>query len=77
MYKARLVILGHIDPEKSRVVNEARTVMRSSIRLALTFIAPHGFDLWPRDITLAFLPSKDELNRDVYAKLPKGENLLE
>ncbi len=28
-YKARLVILGHIDPDKSRVVNEAPTVMKS------------------------------------------------
>ncbi len=31
-FKARLVILCHVDPEKSRVVNDAPTVMKSSIR---------------------------------------------
>jgi len=34
-FKARLVILGHIDPDKPRVVNEAPTVMKSSIRLTI------------------------------------------
>ncbi len=37
-FKARLVILGHVDPEKPRVVNEAPTVMKSSIRLLLTLM---------------------------------------
>ncbi len=76
-YKPRLVILGHIDPDKPRIVNEAPTVMRSSVRLAITLIASHNFQLWSRDITLAFLKSKDELQRDIYVRMPKGENLLE
>ncbi len=38
-FKARLVILGHIDVEKPRGVNEAPTVLKSSIRLAIALIA--------------------------------------
>ena len=37
--KARLVILGHLHPDKAHVVNETRTVIKSSIRLALTLLA--------------------------------------
>ncbi len=42
-YKARLVTLGHVDPDKPRVVNEAPTVLKSSIRLEVSLIASHGF----------------------------------
>jgi len=75
-FKARLVILGHIDPEKPRVVNEAPTVLKSSIRLTLSLIAAYDFTIWSRDITLAFLQSKDALKRTVYVRPPKGENVL-
>ncbi len=54
-FKARLVILGHIDTEKPRVVNEAPTVLKSSIRLAIALIAGKGFQIWSRDISQAFL----------------------
>ncbi len=37
-YKARLIILGHVDPDKPRVANEAPTVL-TSIRLAVSLIA--------------------------------------
>ena len=75
-FKARLVILGHVDPEKPRVVNEAPTVLKSSVRLVLTLIASHSFTVWSRDITLAFIQSKENLKRDVYVRPPKGENIL-
>ena len=76
-FKARLVILGHLDPDKPRVVNEAPTVNKSSIRTVLTLIASFGFNLFPRDISLAFLQSKDELKRNVYVRPPKGSNVLQ
>ncbi len=56
-FKARLLILGHVDPDKPRVVNEAPTVLKSSIRLAIAMIASHGYKIWSRDISQAFLQS--------------------
>ena len=66
-----------MDPDKPRIVNEAHIVLRCSIKLALTLIAAHGFELWSRDITLAFLQSKDKLKRDAYVRPSKGEDVLE
>ena len=74
--KSSIIILEHVDPEKSRVVDEAPTVIRSSIRLSLTLIASLGFNLLSRDISVAFLQSKDELKIDVYVKPPKDQNVL-
>ncbi len=37
VYKSRLVIQGHRDPEKDRVVNEAPTLLRSSVRTSHHF----------------------------------------
>ncbi len=76
-FKARLVLLGHIDPDKPRVVNEAPTVLKSSIRFAIALIVSHGFNIWSRDISQAFLQSEDPLRRTVYVRPPKGENILE
>ena len=51
--------------------------MKSYIRLALTLAAFENIVLWSRDITLAFLQSKDELKREVHIRTPKGENILQ
>ena len=75
-FKARLVILGQIDPDKPRVVNEAPTVLKSSVLLALSLIVSYGFHLWSRDITQAFLQRKDPQRREVFVRLPKEENIL-
>ncbi len=61
--KARLVILGHIHPEEPRVVKEAPTVIKYSIRLAVAIIAGTGYQIWSRDISQAFLQSEDPLRR--------------
>eukprot|EP00171_Calliarthron_tuberculosum_P000888 IDg888t1 len=77
LFKARLVILGHVDPDKPRVVNEAPTVLKSSIRLSATIIASYKFKYkWSRDITQAFAQSDTPLQRKVYVRPPKGEKLL-
>ena len=76
-FKARLVILGHLDPDKPRVVSEAPIVLKSSIRLLLTIISSYRFPVWSRDITLAFFQSKEILKRDVYVRPPEGENVLQ
>ena len=54
LLKARLVIMGHIDPDKARVVKEAPTLLKSSIRLIIAFSAAHSFKLWTRDVPQAF-----------------------
>ena len=77
LFKTRLVILGHIDPYKPRVVNEAPTVPKSLVRLALSLIVSYGFRSCSRDITQAFLQSKDPLHREVFIRLLKRENILE
>lgn len=74
---SKSVVLGKIDHEKPRVVNEAPTLMRISIRIALTSVASYNLTIcFPRN-TLAFSQSKDELNREVRDRMPKGENKLE
>ncbi len=75
--KARLVILGHIDPDKPRVENESSTVLQLSIRIAITFIVSHGFNIWSRDISQAFLESEYPLRLTIYVRPPEGENILE
>ncbi len=74
--RQRLVILRHVDPFKPRVVNEAPTVLKSSIRLAVSLIPSHGFKTRSRDIPQAFLQIKDPLRRTVYVMPAKGEDLL-
>jgi len=76
-FKARLVILGHVDPDKPRVVCEAPTVLKSSVRLLLSLAATYGFKIWSRDISQAFIQSDEPLRRTVYVKPPKGENVLD
>ncbi len=63
-FKARLVISGHIDPDKPRVVNEAPTVLKSSVRLAVALTASKSFPIWSHDISQAFLQSEDPASND-------------
>ena len=69
-FKTRLVIQGHLDPEKRRVVNEAPTILRSSSRIILSIAESLEFQLWSRDVKQAFLQSEDKLQRDLYIKPP-------
>eukprot|EP00171_Calliarthron_tuberculosum_P023668 IDg23668t1 len=74
--KTRLVILGHTDPDKNRVVNEAPTILRHSVRLILAVHMSTNLLMWSRDVTLAFIQSEDKLDRKLYVKLPKKPPLL-
>ncbi len=73
-FKARLVILGHIDPDKPRAVNEAPTVLKYSVRLTVALVASKSFPTWSVDISQAILQSEDPLRRTVYVQPPKGEH---
>ena len=70
-FKARVVILGHTDPEKARAVNEAPTVLKSSVLLLLTLILSFEFPLWLRVTPLAFLQSKEKLKMGCVCTTPK------
>lgn len=47
-YKARFVLGGHRDKEKSRMVHTASTLSHSSVRLILALAAIFGFSVWSR-----------------------------
>ena len=74
--KARLVILGHLDPENGRVVNEAPTILRSSTRIIQTLASSFCFKILSRDGEQAFIQSEDTLHHEWYVKPPKFPNLL-
>ena len=57
-FKARLVILGYVDHEKPRVVNEAPTVMKRSIRTTLILTSPFGFAPSSHDVSLVFCKAR-------------------
>lgn len=46
-YKTRLVAMGHTDPEKGLVLNEALSILRSSVRMILSLCALLGMKIWP------------------------------
>ncbi len=72
-FKARLVVLGYIDPNKPRVVNEAPTDQKSFIRLAIALITSYGFHTLSREIYQAFLQREGPLRSTVYARQTKGK----
>ena len=76
LLKARLVIVAHVDPDKAQVVNEAPTLLKSSIRLIVAFAAAHSFKMWSRDVPQAFGQSKDASSRKVYIGAPRKDEVL-
>jgi hypothetical protein len=70
IYKARLVVLGHLDPEKDKVVSESPTVRAVSIRLLCALAVGKRWTLFTRDVTGAFLQSAD-IKRTIYVELPR------
>ncbi len=65
IFKSRLVIQGHRDPEKHRVVNEAPTILRSSVRLLIALGISLDYKLCSRDVKQAFVQSDTDLAREL------------
>ncbi len=76
IFKSRLVIQCHLDPEKDHVVNEAPTILRSSVRLLIALGLSLNYKLWSRDVKQAFVQSDTDLARELYVRLPKALPLL-
>ena len=71
VYKARLVIFGHMDAEKGRILSEAPTVSQMSIRTLISLSVVNAWPIWSRDIRQAFLQSESLLSRTVYMRPPR------
>lgn len=65
-FRARLVIYGHIYPDKPRIVNQAPTVLSSSIRLIN--------NLWSRNISQAFVQSDEPFGSSTKRRKLLGTN---
>jgi Reverse transcriptase (RNA-dependent DNA polymerase) len=68
IYKARLVVGGHRDRLKPKLVHNSTTVSQTSVRMTMTVAALFGFTLWSSDVRQAYLQSAVPLMRDVFLK---------
>jgi hypothetical protein len=71
-YKARLVVQDHLDSEKGLIVPQAPTLSHTSMRIVLSIAALHGWHIWAKDVTMAYLQSESPLSRSVYIRPPKN-----
>ena len=67
--KARLVAKGFQDPSKSTIRSDSPTALKTSLRLATTFICSQGWRVNSFDISAAFLQG-EKIDRKVLLKPP-------
>ena len=78
-FKSRLIIRGFQDAQLMMLKKDSPTVAKTSVRLLLCFAVQNSFDVYSADVSTAFLQGenyKQEDNRKVYVRVPKGTNEL-
>jgi hypothetical protein len=70
VYKARLVIFGHMDAEYGQILSEAPRVSQMSKRTLNSMSLVNEWPIWSRDICQDFLQSESILSRTVYMRPP-------
>jgi len=77
--KARLVVLGYMDPQLTEVPRDSPTLGKQSKMILLQLIASHGWSLGSFDIKAAFLQGKPQKDRiiglDPVIELARAMNL--
>ena len=71
--KARLVAKGFQDPSKSNIRSDSPTALKTSLRLATTFIVSQGWAVRSFDISAAFLQG-EKIDRKVILRPPPEAN---
>ena len=71
--KARLVAKGFQDPDKANIRSDSPTALKTSLRLATTYISSRGWKVKSFDITAAFLQG-EEIDRKVVIRPPPEAN---
>ena len=71
--KARLVAKGFQDPSKSNIRSDSPTALKTSLRLATTFICSQGWTVRSFDISAAFLQG-EKIDRKVILRPPPEAN---
>ena len=71
--KARLVAKGFQEPSKLSIRKDSPTALKTSLRLATTYIASQGWDVKSFDISAAFLQG-EEIGRKILVKPPPEAN---
>lgn len=75
VFKARFVLQGHKDREKSALLHASTNMRQPSIKVMTAISAIYGFALLSTDVSQAYFQSMIELRRDVCIS-PKGEFAL-
>lgn len=73
----RLIIQGHRNPEKTSIVNEAATILRSSICIILIMSAMFDFEGSSRDLIQDFVQSDDIVGRLLFIQRPDKPEIIE
>lgn len=75
MSKARIVVQGFRNPMKQLAVHNSPNLRQDWSRLVLALASIFGVEVWPLDISQAFLQATNKNMRDIVLEAPNELNL--